>query len=91
MCKVGLPAMLEQAIMRVGMIIFSRTIASLGEVSMATHQICMNIQSLSMMNGQALAVSATTLIGQSLGRKRPIWQNITAANAVQSHSGSLYA
>lgn len=71
MCKVGLPAMLEQAIMRVGMIIFSRTIASLGEVAMATHQICMNIQSLSMMNGQALAVSATTLIGQSLGRKRP--------------------
>lgn len=68
--NVGIPAMGEQFIMRIGMIIFSRIIASLGEVQMATHQICMNIQSLTFMNGQAFAVSATTLVGQSLGKKR---------------------
>ena len=35
-----------------------------------THNICMNIQSLSFMVGQGFAVSATSLVGQSLGRKR---------------------
>lgn len=69
--RVGFPALGENVIMRVGMILFARTVASLGEVSMATHQICMNIQSLSFMNGQAFAVSATSLVGQSLGKKRP--------------------
>ena len=31
----------------------------------------MNIQAMSFMNGQAFAVSATSLVGQSLGKKRP--------------------
>lgn len=37
----------------------------------ATHQIAMNIQAMSFMTGQAFAVSATSLVGQSLGKKRP--------------------
>lgn len=69
--KIGLPAMLEQAVMRCGMIIYSKTVAGLGTVAFATHQVCMNIQSLSFMNGNAFAVSATSLMGQSLGKKRP--------------------
>jgi putative MATE family efflux protein len=68
---IGLPAALEQLMMRVGTVIFSRTIASLGTLEFAAHQICMNIQSLTMMNGQAFSVSATSLMGQSLGKKRP--------------------
>ncbi len=68
--KVGIPALIENCIMRVGMIIFNRTVASLSETQYATHQVCMNIQSLSFMNGQAFAVSATSLVGQSLGKKR---------------------
>lgn len=69
--KIGSPAMGEQLIMRAGVIIFARTVATLGETLLATHQICMNIQSLSFMNGQAFAVSATSLVGQSLGKRRP--------------------
>lgn len=69
--KIGLPAMGEQLVMRAGMIIFSKTVASLGTVSFAIHNICMNIQALSFMNGNAFSVSATSLVGQSLGRKRP--------------------
>lgn len=69
--NIGLPAMAEQLIMRAGMIIFAKTVASLGTISFATHQVCMNIQALSFMTGQAFAVSATTLIGQSLGKHRP--------------------
>ena len=68
--RIGIPSMIEQLIMRVGIIIYTRTVASLGDVLMATHQICMNIQALTFMNGQAFAVSGTSLVGQSLGKKR---------------------
>jgi putative MATE family efflux protein len=68
--KIGFPAMLEQLVMRTGMIIYTRMIAGLGVVSFATHQICMSIQAFSFMNGQAFAISATSLTGQSLGKKR---------------------
>ena len=69
--KIGIPALAEQLIMRTGVIIYSKTVASLGTVAFATHQVCMNIQALSFMTGQAFAVSATSLVGQSLGKKRP--------------------
>jgi putative MATE family efflux protein len=68
--KIGFPAMLEQLVMRTGMIIYTRMVAGLGIVSFATHQICMSIQAFSFMNGQAFAISATALTGQSLGKKR---------------------
>ena len=68
--NIGLPAMLEQLLMRAGIIIFTKTITSLGTTAYATHQVCMNIQALSFMTGQAFAVSATSLVGQSLGKRR---------------------
>lgn len=68
--NIGLPAMAEQLIMRAGIIIFTKTVTSLGTAAYATHQVCMNIQALSFMTGQAFAVSATTLMGQSLGKRR---------------------
>jgi putative MATE family efflux protein len=68
--KVGVPAMIEQLIMRVGMVIFSRTVASLGNIEFATHNIAMNIQSMSFMIGQGFAVSSTALVGQGLGKRR---------------------
>ncbi|MBR2408708.1 MAG: MATE family efflux transporter [Lachnospiraceae bacterium] len=67
---IGIPAAVEQLLMRAGMVIFAKTVASLSDISFATHQVCMNIQALSFMTGQAFAVSATSLVGQSLGRKR---------------------
>lgn len=71
MTHIGFPAMIEQLLMSMGAIIFAKAIASLGTTAYSTHQICMNIQSLSFMTGQAFAVSATTLVGQSLGKRRP--------------------
>ena len=68
--KVGIPAMVEQLLMRAGMIIFAKTVATMGTIAYATHQVCMNIQALSFMTGQAFAVSATSLVGQSLGKRR---------------------
>ena len=70
MLDIGFPAMVEQLLMRAGIIIFSRAVAGLGTAAYATHQVCMNIQALSFMTGQAFAVSATSLVGQSLGKRR---------------------
>lgn len=69
--KVGIPSLVEQFVMRVGIILFSRQVASLGDISFTTHQVCMNIQSLTFNLGQAMAVSSTSLVGQSLGKRRP--------------------
>lgn len=68
--RIGFPAMIERFAMRTGAIVYVRTVASLGTVIYATHQIGMNIQAMSFMAGQAFAVSATSLVGQSLGKKR---------------------
>ena len=67
---IGLPSMLEQLCLRIGIIIYSRIVASLGDIAYATHMVCMNIQSLTFMSGMAFQNSATTLMGQSLGRRR---------------------
>lgn len=69
--NIGIPAMIEQLVMRAGMIIYSITVASLGTVAFATHQVAMNIMAMSFMSGQAFSVSATSLVGQSLGKGRP--------------------
>ena len=68
--RIGVPSMIEQLIMRLGIIIYNRTVTNLGDIAYATHQICSNIQTMSFMVGQAFANAATTLVGQSLGRRR---------------------
>ncbi|MGI6705546.1 MAG: MATE family efflux transporter [Clostridia bacterium] len=78
---IGVPSMVEQLFMRAGVITYAKTVASLGTVAFAIHQICLNIQALSFMNGNAFAVSATSLVGQSLGKKRP-----DMAQAYSSHT-----
>ena len=67
---IGLPSMLEQLCLRIGIIIYSIIVACLGDIAYATHMVCMNIQSLTFMSGMAFQNSATTLMGQSLGRRR---------------------
>jgi len=68
--QIGIPSMIEQLFMRAGVMIFTRAVASLGDALYATHQICMSIQALSFMMGQAFASATTTLMGQSLGKRR---------------------
>lgn len=65
--KIGLPAAFEQIAFRAGILIFTKLVASLGTTSYATHQICLNILSISFTPGQAFGISASTLSGRSLG------------------------
>jgi|GEM_PF-6750433 putative MATE family efflux protein len=69
--QIGLPATGEQLALRTGQILYLRIVAGLGTTTVATHQIGMNILSLSFMPGQAFSIAATTLVGQQLGTKRP--------------------
>jgi putative MATE family efflux protein len=68
--KIGVPALVEQLIMRVGMMLFTIIVTALGDYPYAAHMIAMNIQQLSFTTGMAFGAAATTLTGQSLGRRR---------------------
>lgn len=68
--KIGVPALLEQAVMRIGMMLFTTIVTSLGDNPYAAHTIGMNIQTLSFAVGNSFGIAITTLTGQSLGRKR---------------------
>lgn len=65
--NIGIPASLEQIAFRLGILIFVRIVSSLGTVAFATHQICLNILSLSFTPGQAFGIAASSLTGRSLG------------------------
>jgi len=68
--NIGIPALVEQAIMRTGVMLYTIIVTSLGDLSYAAHMIAMNLQQFSFMTGNSFGIAATTLVGQSLGRKR---------------------
>ena len=69
--NLGTSAFVEQICLRIGFLLFSMTVARLGTTQLAAHQIGMNMMSMSFSFGDGFSVAAVTLIGQSLGRKRP--------------------
>lgn len=71
MVRIGFPSAIEQLIMRVGIITFVQIVSGLGTVVFAAHQIGMNILSLSFVVGQSFGISASSLVGRSLGAKKP--------------------
>jgi len=69
--RIGTPAMFEHLCLRTGNIMFARVVASLGDAAFATHQIGITVHQLTFMNGMSFGTSSASLLGQSLGRKRP--------------------
>ncbi len=67
--SIGLPSALEQFVLQSGLMLFARTVSSLGTVGFAAHQIGLNICGLTFSPSMAFGVAATTLVGQSLGAK----------------------
>ncbi len=65
--KIGVPASLEQLVLRTGLLVFVKIVAALGTVIYAAHQISLNILSLSFQPGQAFGIAAAALIGRTLG------------------------
>lgn len=69
--NVGSSAFVEQICLRIGFLLFSMTVAHLGTTELAAHQIGGNMMSMSFSIGDGFSIASVTLIGQSLGRKRP--------------------
>lgn len=65
--NIGIPAAIEQGSMRLGQLLYTIMIASLGTVSYAAHQVALNAESISFNPGFGFALAATTLVGQRLG------------------------
>lgn len=70
-CKVGSSTFLEQIFIRTGFLLFAMIIADLGTTEFAAHQIGMNVITISFAFADGLSASSVTLVGQSLGKKRP--------------------
>ena len=67
--RIGLPTALEQLALRVGIISFLNIVSGLGTNVYAAHQISLNILNLTYSPAQAFGITASTLMGQSLGAK----------------------
>lgn len=67
--RIGLPASLEQMVLRTAILLFVRIVAGLGTVIYAAHQIALSILGLSFQPGQAFGIAASSLVGRSLGAK----------------------
>lgn len=69
--KISSSAVVEQMFMRFGFFTYVQVVANLGTVAFATHQICMTIINLSFAFGDGFSIATASLVGQSLGAKRP--------------------
>ncbi|NMB35919.1 MAG: MATE family efflux transporter [Firmicutes bacterium] len=65
--NVGIPSAVEQLGIHVSNIIYSMTVATLGSLAIAAHQILHNAYTMTYLPGIGFAVTATTLVGQFLG------------------------
>ena len=69
--RVGLPTGIERLLMRLGMMVFMRTVSSMGTNAVAAHAVALRAESISFMPGFGFAVAGTTLVGQGLGARDP--------------------
>ncbi len=69
--RVGVTTAIEQALMQVGFMLFTKSVSGLGYVVLAAHNIGLNINGLSWVPSQAFGVAATALVGQSMGAGQP--------------------
>ncbi len=68
--KIASSAFVEQVFLRLGFFMYSKTVAGLGMIAFASHNVCMNVLHISFSFGDGLSVATSSLVGQSLGAKR---------------------
>lgn len=68
--KVSSSGLVEQLFIRLGMLLFTRIVASLGVVDYASHVIAMNLYGITYNLCDGFGVGAAALVGQSLGAMR---------------------
>jgi len=63
--------MFEQVALRFGFFAYARIIAGLGTADFAAHMIAMQLMMLSFTFADGISAATTSLVGQTLGQKRP--------------------
>ena len=64
-------AAVEQVFIRIGFFSYAVIVAKLGTLAFAVHQICMHVANFSFCFGDGIGIGSSSLLGQSLGAKRP--------------------
>lgn len=69
--KISSSSLVEQVFLRIGFLIYAVSVANLGTMAFATHNIAMQVMSISFSVGEGLSIACSALVGHSLGAKRP--------------------
>ena len=69
--RIGAPVGFESAVMTGAMVVSTRIVAPLGPVALAANSFAITAESLCYMPGYGIGSAATTLVGQSVGARRP--------------------
>ncbi|MCK4527147.1 MATE family efflux transporter [candidate division WOR-3 bacterium] len=69
--RIGFPAVIETGLRRFGLLVFMRMVTALGTIALAAHQLTVRIEAFSFMIGVGFSVVSNTLVGQSIGAKKP--------------------
>ena len=69
--RIGAPVGFESAVMTGAMVAATRIVAPLGAVALAANSFAITAESLCYMPGYGIGQAATTLVGQSVGARRP--------------------
>lgn len=93
--KIGAPISLEHGVMAGAQVAVSGIIAPMGSVAIAANTFGVNVESLCYMPGYGIAEASTTLVGQSLGARRPElmrsfgWISVSIGIIVMALMGAL--
>ena len=68
---ISLPAMVQRVCMSASGIIITKSVATLGTVTLAARTLCDSAESIAVMPAFAFQTATTTLVGQSLGAGKP--------------------
>ena len=69
--KISSSSLIEQVFIRIGFMMYAKAVAGLGTLQFATHYIAMQVMGITFSAGDGLSIATSSLVGQSLGAKRP--------------------
>lgn len=69
--RLGLPVAFERSISNLAHILITRIIAGIGTAAIAADHLAITAESISYTSAYGVAAAATTIVGQSIGAKRP--------------------
>ncbi|MEW6243950.1 MAG: MATE family efflux transporter [Bacillota bacterium] len=69
--RIGIPAAMERISMSLAFMVHTRIVAELGTLAVASATVAGSVEQLSFMPALGFTVAASTLVGQSIGARRP--------------------